>query len=324
MIKILISEETDFSSQALTLLHTIGDVISGDLSHDELINTLSKVHILWVRLRHQIDVNVFEHAPLLRAIVSPTTGLNHIDLDEARRRNITVLSLQGEYDFLRDIRATAEHTITLTLSLLRHLPQAYEHTKQGYWKRDLFKGNELFGKTVGIIGFGRLGQIVSRYFKAFDANILVSDPNISPDQLPVGISHVALEDLLSHADIVTLHVNLTKENTGFFSWQQFSLMKDHAWFVNTSRGELVNEEALLANLQSGKLLGVALDVLSNETSGGMSQHPLIAYAQTNNNLLITPHIGGATYEAMAKTELFMAQKLVGWLEKNSIGTFCSF
>src|SRR5262245_1693674 len=182
-------------------------------------------------------------APRLKTIVTPTTGLNHIDINEAHRRGITVLSLQGETEFLNNIRATAEHTVGLMLALLRRIPSAVDDVKKGSWDRDRFKGRELFGKTIGIVGYGRLGRIVEKYLRAFDARILVNDAHIDRETLDTGISEARLDGLLEQSDIVTLHVNLSDETCNFFGQEQFSMMKPGSWFVNTARGELIDEAA---------------------------------------------------------------------------------
>jgi D-3-phosphoglycerate dehydrogenase len=252
-------------------------------------------------------------APRLRIIATPTTGLNHINLEEAESRGIWVLSLRGESDFLKNIRATAEHTLALMLALLRQIPAAAAHTGAGGWDRDLFKGHELHGKTVGVVGYGRLGRIVARYLQAFDTHVLTADPSIDPGSVEPDVTLMPLAQLLQEADLVTLHVNLCDETCGFFGREQFAAMRDRAWFINTSRGELVDESALLDALCSERLAGAALDVLCEERSDGMADHPLVAYARTHDNLLITPHIGGATHESMTKTEEFIARKLVAYL-----------
>jgi D-3-phosphoglycerate dehydrogenase / 2-oxoglutarate reductase len=130
----------------------------------------------------------------------------------------------------------------------------------------------------------------------------------------LGVALVPLLQLLREADLVTLHVNLSDTTQGFFGRQQFAAMKEGAWFVNTARGELVDENALLKALQSGHVAGAALDVLGNELSSGMRDHPLVAYARQHDNLIITPHIGGCTSESMEKTECFLADRLMTLLK----------
>lgn len=307
--KILVAESQGFSTAAATILRQTGDLVLADLDRPSLLASLRVVDVLWIRLRHKIDAQVIDAAPHLKVIVTPTTGLNHIDLEETQRRGIRVLSLQRESEFLQDVRATAELTLGLILTLFRGIPRAATHVQHGGWERDLFKGNELYGKAVGIVGYGRLGRIVGRYVSAFDARVLATDPNLTADTIEPGITVVSLHELLQEADVVTLHVNLDQGTMGFFGREQFAKMKKGAWFVNTSRGELIDENALLHSLQSGHLRGAALDVLRDEHSVSLHNHPLVAHAREHDNLLITPHIGGCTVESMEKTELFLAEKL---------------
>jgi D-3-phosphoglycerate dehydrogenase / 2-oxoglutarate reductase len=308
-VRIVVAESRGFPCEAAEVLGRIGEPIFADLDRQRLVAAVKEADVLWVRLRTQIDAEVMAAAPRLKIIVTPTTGLNHIDLEEAERRGIRVLSLRGEVDFLREVRATAEHTLALVLALLRNIPAAVVHVQDGGWNRDPFKGRELYGKTIGVVGYGRLGRIVARYLAGLDTQVLAADPYIDQSNVDSGITLVALPELLRRADAVTLHVNLSSATRGFFGREQFSVMRPGAWFFNTSRGELVDEGALLAALQSGHLAGAALDVLCHEDSDGMKAHPLVAYAREHGNLIITPHLGGCTVESTEKTELFLAKKL---------------
>lgn len=308
-LNIVVSESREFSPQAVSLLRQIGNVMLADLDRSGLLSAVREADVLWIRLRHRIDAEVLDAAPNLKMIVTPTTGLNHVDLQAAKRRGVQVLSLRGESGFLQDIRATAEHTIALMLALLRRVPVAAAHVNAGGWDRDQFKGHQLHEKTIGVVGYGRLGRIVSRYLKAFDARVLTTDPHLDGDALEPDVTLVTLTELLQDADLITLHVNLCDETHQFFGQEQFAAMKPGAIFINTSRGELVDEHALLDALQAGWLAGAALDVLCDESSGGMIDHPLVTYARQHDNLIITPHIGGCTVESMEKTERFLAQRL---------------
>jgi D-3-phosphoglycerate dehydrogenase len=309
-LKTLVAESRGFSPEAAELLRQAGDLTLADLNRADLLEAVSGANVLWVRLRHRIDYEVFAAGPDLRILVTPTTGLNHIDIEEADRRDIRVLSLRGEVDFLREVRATAEHTLALLFSLLRCLPAAALHVRSGGWNRDLFRGHELFGKTVGVVGYGRLGRLVAHSLKALGAHVLVADPHVDRGALESGLELVLLDDLLRKAEIVTLHVAYSPATHGFFGQREFALIKEGGWFVNTSRGELVDENALVTALRSGRLAGAALDVITDEYRTEPSTHPLIQYAREHDRLILTPHIGGCTVESMAKTELFMAQRLV--------------
>ena len=307
--RIVVSESSGLSPSVIDRLRQLGDVKLEDLDRGELLDAVEDVEILWVRLRHRIDEEVFNAAPHLKFLVTATTGLNHIDLEMAEQRGVRVLSLRGEADFLKQIRATAELTIGLMLALLRHIPAATNHVRPGGWNRDLFQGRELFGKTIGIVGYGRLGKIVARYLSAFDARVLVADPEINKTEMAEGVQLVPLERLLQESDLVTLHVNLSAQTQTFFGRQQFARMRLGSWLINTSRGELLDEDALAEALRSGHLAGAALDVLCNETATGMGTHPLVALSREHPHLIITPHIGGCTSESMTKTEEFMVERL---------------
>ncbi|MBI1760320.1 MAG: hypothetical protein HYR56_02695 [Acidobacteria bacterium] len=306
---ILIAESSGFPAAAREKLRGIAQLRFAELGRAELLRALRSADVLWVRLRNHIDAEVMAAAPQLKLIATPTTGLTHIDLAEAERRGIRVLSLYGETDFLKEVRATAEHTIGLMLALLRHTTAAYEQVRQGEWNRDRYRGSELYGKTAGVIGYGRLGRIVARYLRAFEMRVLACDPNVDPATVEDGVEMTSLREVLRQSDLVSVHVNLCEQTQGFFGAMEFGAMKPGACFINTSRGELLDEQALLQALNAGRVRGAALDVLSHEDATGMEHHPLIRYAQTHHNLLITPHLGGCTNESMEKTEIFLAEKL---------------
>ena len=309
-VDILIVESHDFPAEALASLEEIGNVQLADLDQSALADAVGDFDVIWVRLRNQINRDIFSKATRLRAVASPTTGLNHIDLDEAERRGIQVLSLRGETEFLKNVRATAELTLGLMLALLRRIPAAVWDTRAGRWQRDEFRGGELFGKTAGVIGYGRLGRLVAGYLNAFGSRVLACDPNVNSSDVEPVVELVPLRELLARADMVTIHVNLDPTTEGFFGRPEFESMKPGALLVNTSRGELLDEAALLTALQSGKIGGAALDVLRNEQNSDLGANPLFEYSRKHENLLITPHIGGCTTESMAKTEIFLAEKVV--------------
>jgi len=313
-LSLLIAESHDFSPQALRTLSSAFDVQAADCDRNGLLRRVEDADLLWVRLRNKIDAEIMDAAPNLKAIVTNTTGLTHIDMDLAEQRGIHVISLRGEVAFLRDIRATAEHTIALTLALLRKIPAAHTHVMNGGWDRYLFKGRELYEKTVGIIGYGRLGKITAQYFGAFGAKVLVTD---SKGHSPVnGIDFVEKSRLLSQSDIISLHTSYVPANHNMISAAEFNQMKSGVLFINTARGELVDEHALLSALESGHLGGAAIDVVANEHGRTAESQALIEYARGHDNLILTPHIGGYTSESLEKTELFLTHKLVQMFNKD--------
>lgn len=307
--RLLISESEGFSAEALGLLEQAFLVERAELDRGALIHRIGPFDILWVRLRTLIDDEIFVHAKNLEAVVTNTTGLNHIDLQAAHSRGIEVLSLKGETEFLKEIRATAEHTLALCLALLRKLPMAHMHALDGKWDRTQFQGSEIHRKTVGIIGYGRLGSIVATYFKAFGAKVIVNSTDLDPGDTAEGFQAVELSQLLSESDIVSLHADYVPDNKHMIAEEHFAMMKPNAVFINTARGELVDEDALASALESKLIAGAALDVLASEQSRAVPPERLIMIAKTTSRLILTPHIAGNTAESLSKTEVFLAKKL---------------
>jgi D-3-phosphoglycerate dehydrogenase len=311
-LRILIAEPENYAAEALAVYQALGTIELGPLTRAELLERLPEAQVLVVRLAHQIDAQALEQAAKLRAIVSPTTGLDHIDLDAAARRGVTVLSLKGETVFLRSIPATAELTWGLLLALTRHIPQAHESVLRGEWDRDRFKGHDLAGQTLGILGLGRIGEKVARYADAFGMRVIACDPYRA--EWPAGVERAAgLADLLAQSEILSLHVPLNAETHRMIGTAELNLLPRGALLINTARGDVLDELALLAALESGQLGGAALDVIWNERAGGGTR--LAEYARRHANLILTPHIGGATVESMAATEVFMARKLRDGLKR---------
>jgi D-3-phosphoglycerate dehydrogenase len=309
-MNLLVAESRDFSPDALAALQHVAHVRTGDLTRAELLDAVADVDILWVRLRSRIDGEVMDTAPHLKIIVTNTTGVDHIDLDAAARRGIRVLSLQGETAFLNTVTATAELTVALLLALVRRLPRAAAHAAGGGWDRYPFKGHDLSGKTAGIVGYGRLGRMVGRLLAAFGMRVLAATRRGGAVESDSGVEIVSLEQLLGEADVVTLHVNLVPDTRWLIAKPEFDQMRRGAWFVNTARGELIDEAAMVAALASGQLAGAAVDVVCDSYGPDLSDSPLIRYAASHDNLIVTPHIGGYTFESLCRTEMFLADKLL--------------
>jgi len=312
MIRILNAESLDYSPVAREILRGLGNLEEADLYRPELISRLTNVDVLIVRLRSQIGRQMIDSAPHLKVIVTATTGLDHIDTTYAAERGITVLSLKGETDFLRSIPATAEHTWGLLLALIRNLPWAYQSVMAGAWERDRFRGRDLSGRRLGIVGLGRIGEKIVRYGQAFGMKVVAYDP-YRQDWLPEVERSSTLEKLCRQSEIISLHVPLNAETTGMFGKQEISWLPLGTLLINTARGAVLDEMALLEALESSQLAGAALDVLSDEaTPNRPVTECLVEYARSHSNLLLTPHIGGATIDSMHATEIFMAQKLAAY------------
>lgn len=315
MYRLINIEPSGYSPEAKNILCAFCQVDEIEMSRDEVLSVIPRYEILITRLGYEIDEDFLRRACNLKVIVTATTGLDHIDLQYASGRGIHVLSLKGETQFLRTVTATAEHTWGLVLSLLRKLPFAFQDVLSGSWERNRFKGTELKGKTLGIIGYGRLGRMVATYGKAFGMRVVAHDPHAKDEDIEL----LDLGMLLAVSDIVSLHVPLADTTHNLIDDQSMAKMKKGAVLVNTSRGKVIDEKALLQALREGRLAGAALDVLADEEysrhADGVwpASDPLIQYARMHNNLLLTPHIGGLTSDSVEVTEIFMARKLQNYL-----------
>ncbi|MDA7675848.1 NAD(P)-binding domain-containing protein [Akkermansiaceae bacterium] len=266
----------------------------------------AQVAAIIIRLGNRADSALFEKFPELQWVVSATTGTDHIDLEAAKARGIEVLCLRGEVAFLETIASTAEHTWALLMSLVRRIPAAVASVNGGSWNRDTFRGTELKGKKLGVVGLGRTGSKVASYAEAFGMTVGYVDPGVVSD---AHRRFSNLKDLAGWADVITLHVHLNNETEGMIEASVLESLKDGAYLINTSRGRIVDEDAVARAVESGRLAGVATDVLATELEN-VTLSPLLRLAANGANVIITPHIGGATWDAMHATEEFMAKKLV--------------
>jgi D-3-phosphoglycerate dehydrogenase len=313
VMRLFIAEGHDFSNAVLHKLRSKMEVDVGSCDQKEIKQILERYDVFWFRLGFTIGANEFSDKTKCRYIVSPVTGIDHIDEQACKQKGIQIICLRGESEFLKNIKATGEHTILLTLMLLRHGAQAYSSVKNGQWDRDLFRGNEISGKTVGIIGVGRLGSLTANLFSAFGAHVIGWDHR---DDYPYHIAKrmASLQELAAQADIVSVHLSYTSQTHQLISSDFFKAMKPGSYFINTSRGGIVDEPALIQALQNKTLTGAAVDVIQGE-HGSVQSNPLVMYASRENNLIITPHIGGNIFESFEKTENFIADKLLAAISK---------
>lgn len=304
-MQIGILEPIDFSKKALNTLSIVGDVELFNNTH--LDTFLLNKEILFIRLEYFIDKNFLDKMKTIKYICTPTTGLNHINLEECKKRKIKIISLNGEYEFLSSIRATPEHTFGLVLSLLRNYKKAFLNQKNAEWNRELYKGFELYENSVGIIGFGRVGKILAKYFEAFGTKVYFYDIDDSIQEMNGAIQLNTINELIKKSNIVILSASYTKNNHQFFDKKYIDLL-ENKYFINTARGELIDESYLMEKIDEDYFRGVAIDVIQNEQTNNNLDKFL---SLTNSkNLLITPHIAGATYSSMHRTEEFIVKKLM--------------
>ncbi len=262
-------------------------------------------------LKVLVDRKILGAAKKLRVIATPSTGLDHIDIEYAKEKGVDIISLKDDYEVLKKITATAEMTWALLLGVARKIPWGFESVKQGIWARDRFRGYQLRGKTLGILGYGRLGKMVASYAKSFLMKVIACDlKKISA----AGIEQVDFDNVLRNSDILSIHIHLTKENYGLIGRTAFSKMKEGIIIINTSRGTIIDEDALLEALESGRVGAAGLDVITGEWDSRLKQHPLIVYAGEHENLLISPHVGGVTFESQTLAYTRTAQKLADYLK----------
>lgn len=308
--KILITEYNNhYSHEALDIYKSIGEVYYfKDLNFNkDFINTI--VTGLSLQL-NDVLLNTF---PRLKYIVSNTTGLNHIDLIYCKKNNIKIISLKNEFDFLDSINATPDFTISMVLSLVRKLTQSYEDfiSKENCDRYD-YVSHEFCDLNVGIAGCGRVGAKVEKKLKYLGFKTCGYDPfkddNYFNENKIERISK--FDDFISNIDILVISISYKKDNINFFSHEKLKKLKKGSIIINTARGEVLDENALVDLLESKHISAAGLDVLSIENiENNKLKSRINNYCINNNNLLITPHIAGATFGSMRRTQEFVAQKL---------------
>jgi D-3-phosphoglycerate dehydrogenase len=257
-------------------------------------------------MRVKITGEMLRRAPNLRIISCATTGSDHIARDEAESRGIEIRTLREDPELLRDLTPAAELSWALVMACARRLVPAVAHVKDGKWQREQFPGMMVRGRTLGLVGCGRIGQWMARYAYAFGMRVVGCDPNIDP--WPGTIERATLLDVAEQADILSVHVHLSDATRGLISAEVFERMKPGSIFINTSRGAVADEAVLLKGLESGRLAAAGLDVLEGEPD--VETHPLLKYARAHDNLLITPHCGGYSPDAVRLVCRRAAEKVV--------------
>lgn len=301
MDKVGILEADNFSEKAIQLLQE--KFIVERFSGGEIKDFIRDKTALFIRLAFLIDDDLLGGAYKLKYICTPTTGLNHIKIT----KKINVISLKGEKDFLSAIRATPEHTFGLMLALLRNYSKAFLNIHNNLWNRDYYRGEEIYKNKIGIIGYGRVGKLLGGYCKHFGAQVYYYDSDENLENKDKDIVRVmTIEELCKESNIIFLCASYLKENDAFLDEEFFSMI-ENKYFINTSRGELIDEEAFISFIESGLYKGIAFDVIANETGNNNLRRFL--KAAENKNVIITPHIAGATYDSMHRTEEFIAEKL---------------
>jgi D-3-phosphoglycerate dehydrogenase / 2-oxoglutarate reductase len=308
MPRVLVSDKLE--PAGLNLLRDAGIELDErhGLSGAALQEALRAADGVIVRSGTRLTAELLENPGRLRAIVRAGVGVDNIDVSAATRRGIVVMNTPGG-----NTVSTAEHTMALLLALARHVPAADASTRQGKWERAKFVGTQLAGKTLGVVGLGRVGREVARRAAGLDMKVIGFDPFLAPDRAAqLGIESVAgLEQLLPRCDFLTVHTPLTDETRDLIGERQIAGMKPGVRILNCARGGIVNEEALASALRSGHVAGAALDVFVQEPPG---DHPLLRLP----NVLVTPHLGASTIEAQESVAREAAQLLIDFLKRGLV------
>lgn len=301
--KILIIDDLHpaFAAQATALGFEVDD--KPLITRAETLAVIKDYVGIAVRTKFRIDKELFDVAPNLKFVARAGAGLDNIDEAVAKERNIQLINApEGNRD------AVGEHAIGLLLSLMNNFRNADTEIRNGIWDREGNRGYELKGKTVGIIGYGFMGQKMAQKLKGFEVNV------IAYDKYKTGFTdefarEVSMEEIVKHSDVLSLHVPLTKETKQMVNDEYFYHFKKPIFFINTARGEIVNTSAMLANVKSGKILGAGLDVLETEKFPLLGEQPWFDDLKTNGKVILTPHVGGWTFDSYRKISEVLAQKL---------------
>jgi D-3-phosphoglycerate dehydrogenase len=282
-------------------------IVHDKISREKLLELVPTADGIIVRSATTIDKELIQKAPRLRVVGRAGVGVDNVDIDAATERGVLVMNSPGG-----STTTTAEHAIAMLFALARSIPQAYLALRGGKWDKSRFKGTEITGKTLGVVGLGRIGSEVARKCQAMGMNVLAYDPFINPDTpLSSGLVLVSLDEIWEKADFITFHVPLTDETRNLVNSATIARMKDGVRLVNCARGGIVNEEDLLAGLKSGKVAGAALDVFETEPN---TATPLLA----QENFIATPHLGASTVEAQRKVSEDICRQVADFLLKKAV------
>jgi D-3-phosphoglycerate dehydrogenase len=308
--RILVSEQIADSGVAL-LRDRFAVDLGLDWSAEELAERIGAYHAILIRSATRLDADLIARADNLRVIGRAGIGVDNVDVEAATKRGIIVANAPES-----NVIAAAEHTIALMLSLARNIPQAHASLTSGRWERSRFGGVEVYEKTLGILGFGRIGQLVAARARALGMRVLAFDPFVSSERFrELGVEKAeSSADVYAHADFITLHLPRTPETRGWLDAEAFAQMRDGVRVINCARGELVDDAALKAALDSGKVAGAALDVFPAEP---ITDYPLF---HGYDNVVVTPHLGASTTEAQDRAGVQTAEQVVAALTGGVVST----
>lgn len=282
-------------------------VYPGKLTQEELVAQVGDAHALIIRSGVKITPEVFAAAPNLKVVARAGVGVDNVDLDAATEHGVYVVNTPGGNTI-----STAEHTFGLMIALARHIPQGDASLRAGRWDRKLFTGVELKGKTLGLVGLGRIGQAIAKRAQAFEMNVVAYDPYLPTDvATEIGVVLLDLDGVFAHADFISLHSPITDETRGMINAGTIAKMKDGVRIINAARGGLINDADLAEAIKSGKVTGAALDVFEPEPPA--ADNPLIGL----DGVIHTPHLAASTSDAQVTVAVEAAQLVIDTLLHNN-------
>ena len=308
-LKVLVKE--NIGDSGVELLREHFDVDLGfDWNDEQLAERIGEYHGILIRSATKLTAELINKATNMRAIGRAGVGVDNVDVDAATKRGIVVANAPQS-----NVVTAAEHTLALLLALARNIPQAYISLTAGKWERSKFSGVELYEKTLGIVGFGRIGQLVAARARGFQMRVVAFDPFVSAERYrELGVEKAEnSEEIYAQADFISIHLPKTDETKNWLNAEAFAQMRDGVRILNVARGGLIDEAALQAALDSGKVGGAALDVFPTEP---MTESPLFAYP----NVIVTPHLGASTAEATDRAGYQSAEQVVAALDGGVVST----
>lgn len=283
-------------------------VLNRKHSESELLPLVSDMNALVVRSETKVTRKVIEAASKLRVVGRAGVGVDNVDVEAATQRGIVVMNTPGGNTI-----STAELTFSMLMALARRIPQAHMSMKAGEWNRKAFQGMELYGKTLGIVGLGRIGTEVARRAQAFGMEVLAYDPYLAPSKAKnLQVEVAELNQIYARSDFITVHMPLTEETRGMLNADAFAKMKHGVRVLNCARGGIIKEADLITAIQSGQVAGAALDVY--ETEPPPADHPLRALPQ----VIMTPHLGASTSEAQDNVGIEVAEAIIDFLVHGAV------
>lgn len=274
---------------------------------------LEKIDAIFAPLGYSMDAEMIDRCPQLKAILSNTTGIAHIDAVAAKKCDVYISALHDDQEFLKEITPTAEHTFGLIIALHRRLIEVSANALSGNWNRFPWGAPQMLSRmSIGLVGYGRLGRIVAKMADAFKMDVYFYDPYVDGGEKNI-------QDLADKSQVLSIHSSVTNKNHHLINKEVLSLLPAGSLVINTARGELLDTDALLDLLESGHLRGAALDVIEGEFEPGfIDKHRssrLLDYARNHSNLILSQHIGGSTNDAWYLTQRRVIEKAVQYINK---------